>query len=210
MNSTAILVLAFATLGLACLQQIVDALSKIMHEIAPHTKTTLDDRIAARLDAFEADLKEVRSLLPTPPSTARKPEAGCFRPGLALAMATVALLAVGLASLPSCAGWASKGKAETIAGAKAATSCALDDIAKYGAAVYGDLGQDDFSGALAKLQKDYSLTQDAINCVVQAVIAAASAPTGSAAHGELPIAVIHGRQYIAEHGLVTTGALVPQ
>lgn len=117
--------------------------------------------------------------------TKRLAQSGSVRLG---AMAVVALIAAGCLS-----------SSQVKTGGKAAGMCALSDLEKYAGEVKDDLLRFDFSDALDKLKNDNNLTQDAINCVIAAVIAVVAPPSGEQ-HGQPPAIYVHGKSYLAAHG----------
>jgi hypothetical protein len=117
---------------------------------------------------------------------------------LDLVRGLVAIQAMALIAIVGC-GWFTPAKEE--AGVHAAVACGVWDVARYAGQVESDLAKADFSAALGKLKADNNLTQDALNCVIQTVLAVFEAQTlPAAAHGELSPIVINGHAYLASHG----------
>lgn len=99
-----------------------------------------------------------------------------------------------------CSACLSSSQAKT--GGEAAGSCAIGDIEKYGAEVAGDLLSLNFTQALDDLKAKNNLTQDVVNCVVAALVAAYAPAPAPAVHGEPSPIYVNGRAYLSKHASV--------
>lgn len=129
--------------------------------------------------------------------TKRLAQGGFARLGTMLAIA-----AIGIGITSGCLSSSQVKTGGTVAG-----MCALSDLEKYAGQVEGDLLSLDFTAALDKLKADNNLTQDAINCLVAAVVAVfqAQQPAGAA----LSPVVVHGKAYLGAHKTALLDVPVP-
>ena len=84
-------------------------------------------------------------------------------------------------------------------GGVAAGACVLDDVMKYAGQVEAALATETFKQALADVATKNNLTQDAVTCLVQTVLAVL-APSGGPTTGQESPTVLHARQYLSEQG----------
>lgn len=109
------------------------------------------------------------------------------------------VLMLGTIQLVACGG-SQTGQKATVGGV-AAGMCAIGDLFKYAGEVESLLATEGFDKALSDVAKKYNLTQDAINCVVQGVLAVLTSSQGSgAATGQESPVVVHARAYLKAHG----------
>lgn len=136
------------------------------------------------------------SLAPAP--AAKNPQSGKVGLHLIACLALVAVVSAG-AMLGGCSWWSSTGKGAAVTAGKTAEACAVSDLEAYGGDIAKDLSGSDYSAALDKFKADHHFTQDAVNCLVQGLLAGIGAVVATEAHGEPTPLYLHGRAYLDAH-----------
>jgi hypothetical protein len=166
----------------------VKARMALRHELTMHALN------AGRLSYAEALAGKLP--LPTPTLAPKVGQAGYIN-------LLVLIVLAAFAALASCSSWTSSDTAKAKAGGVAAAGCVLKDVMQYSGEVEAALAKETFDQALADVTKAHSLTQDAISCLVQTVLAVLTAqtPTGSASTAQPTMVVTHAKVWLDMHGV---------
>ena len=120
--------------------------------------------------------------------------------GFASMDAMLALMVVGMAFTIASLIWAmgcSGAQKAAKTGGAAVAACAIGDLTKHASGVEQALAQNNYGAALAQFKTANQLTDDALTCLIQGVIAVLAQP--GLLTGQPSIVVLHGKAYLQDH-----------